>query len=231
MSTERPGERKSFDDEIDRAWRRHADEQPSERVNAAILAAARKPRARVAGWQPLAAAATVAALAFLLVQLMPRERNVEQPISVEPASPAATGKMAPAGTHTAPAAQASAAAPAKEVASPRAESRAKADTTPRLEIPTGAPASAEADANRSRPAVALSAGVPAPPQPGDSNVPERAANEAKVAPQQWAMRIEALYQSGDIAAATSELRRFRAARADADAFLPESLRTWASTIH
>lgn len=79
MSTGHPEERRPFDESIDRAWRDGSDEQPPARVDAAILAEARKPRSRFSTWQPLAAAAAVACLAFLLVQLMPRDRSVEQP--------------------------------------------------------------------------------------------------------------------------------------------------------
>ena len=226
MSTERPGERPPFDAEIDRAWRRHAQEQPPERVNATILAAARKPRARLSGWQPLAAAAMVAAFAFLLVQLMPRERNVESPISVEPASPSATAEVPAAGMQTAPPAQASVAAPAKET-----KSRVKAEPSPVAAPPTGAPVSAEAAQSQARSDLALGAAAPAPRQAGDLSAVERAGNEAEINPQQWATRIEGLYQSGDVVAAAAELRRFRAARADADTFLSNSLRTWAATIH
>ncbi len=79
MSTGQLDDHPPFDESIDRAWRDGSDEQPRARVDAAILAEARKPRSRFSAWQPLAAAAAVACLAFLLVQLMPRERSVERP--------------------------------------------------------------------------------------------------------------------------------------------------------
>ncbi len=83
----------SRDDDLARAWREASDEQPSSQLDAAIIAAARKAVADGGGqpmaaparvrpwnwllqWQPLAAAATVAGLAFVLVQMLPREHDV-----------------------------------------------------------------------------------------------------------------------------------------------------------
>jgi len=48
--------------------------------------------------------------------------------------------------------------------------------------------------------------------------------------EQWAARIAALHDSGDLDTAATELRAFRAARADADRFLPDSLESWAAGI-
>ena len=85
---------------LTRAWKQASDEQPAPELDAAIIAAARKsvpkhgarvsalqasPRSpsRLVRWQPLAAAATVAGLAFILVQLMPRDRDVVPSIRME----------------------------------------------------------------------------------------------------------------------------------------------------
>jgi hypothetical protein len=93
------------DSALDRAWQQASDEQPTPQLDAAILAAARKSvqegarrdplvraRARswnwLARWQPLAAAAAVAGLAFVLVQSLPREPTVAPPLRVEPSAPA-----------------------------------------------------------------------------------------------------------------------------------------------
>jgi hypothetical protein len=46
----------------------------------------------------------------------------------------------------------------------------------------------------------------------------------------WAARIERLYVDGDVQAAARELRAFRTHAADADTWLPASLREWARTI-
>ena len=94
---------------VARAWRRASDEQPPSRLDDAILAAARaaaqpgdapadaaqhrpRPRSRWLHWQPLLAAASVAGLAFALLQLRPLERDVAQaPRAVEQA-PVAVGE-------------------------------------------------------------------------------------------------------------------------------------------
>jgi len=90
---DREGSRPSRSDaDLARAWREASDEQPPLHLDAAIIAAARKsvpvqgdqPNAapvRVQSrnwllqWQPLAAAAAIAGLAFVLVQVLPRERD------------------------------------------------------------------------------------------------------------------------------------------------------------
>ena len=92
---------------VARAWRRASDEQPPSRLDDAILAAARaagqpadarvdagqpkpRPRSRWLQWQPLLAAASVAGLAFVLLQLRPPDRDVAPATrAVEPSSVAA----------------------------------------------------------------------------------------------------------------------------------------------
>jgi hypothetical protein len=49
-------------------------------------------------------------------------------------------------------------------------------------------------------------------------------------PAKWAALIETLYSSGDRATAAAQLRAFRIEHSDADRYLPEALRDWASTI-
>lgn len=49
-------------------------------------------------------------------------------------------------------------------------------------------------------------------------------------PARWATLIESLYTSGDRAAAAAQLRTFRVEHPDADRYLPEALREWASTV-
>jgi len=112
MSTERPGDTRPVDDAVDQAWREASTEGPSARIDAAILEAARaevarKPAAKAAPisrgrrdwwtrWQPLAAAATVAGFAFILVQTIPRDREVAPPIAIE-----MSRQQAPTGTPSA----------------------------------------------------------------------------------------------------------------------------------
>ena len=88
MKTWRPDDEDS-DIVIDGEWRKASREEPRPHVDAAILAAARTRRPWFATWQPLAAAAAVAGLAFLLVQLQPSERELERPIRMESQQPAA----------------------------------------------------------------------------------------------------------------------------------------------
>jgi hypothetical protein len=94
---------------VARAWRRASDEQPPSRLDDAIVAAARaaakpgdaradagqhrpRPRSRWLKWQPLLAAASVAGLAFVLLQLRPLDRDVAPaPRAVEQA-PVAAGE-------------------------------------------------------------------------------------------------------------------------------------------
>jgi hypothetical protein len=49
-------------------------------------------------------------------------------------------------------------------------------------------------------------------------------------PAQWAKLIETLYAAGDRTVAAAQLRAFRTEHADADRYLPESLREWASAV-
>jgi hypothetical protein len=233
---ERPGSA-GEDDAVTRAWRQASDEQPPARLDAEVLAAAHRavrdseaaakarpvpPRARRRWmqWQPLAAAATVAGLAFVLVQTLPREREVAPPIRIEapapaPATPPAQAPM-PA-PDTAPGARRS--APSSVVtpspASPSAgqtvrdRDAAGAVRSPAAEVAVGDAYSAEAAA----PAAARASSAGALPSAAD-----------------WTARIEALHASGDLAAAADALRAFRATDPDAEAHLPESLREWARTV-
>ncbi len=98
MKTWRPGEDDEFDSTIDGEWRKASHEEPGPHVDAAILAAARTRRPRFVTWQPLAAAAAVAGLSFLLVQLLPSGRELEQPIRIESQQPAAVPAEQPGAT-------------------------------------------------------------------------------------------------------------------------------------
>ena len=87
----RPG-----DPAVDQAWHAAATDEPSVQLDATILAAARAAAAHAksaptppatrhwwAHWQPLAAAAGVAGLAFTIVQMLPREADVPAAPSAE----------------------------------------------------------------------------------------------------------------------------------------------------
>ena len=88
------------DTTLDRAWQQLSDEQPPSALDAAIIAAAHKSiqdrdgqaqvkragppqRSWLTRWQPLAAAAAVAGLAFVLVQSLPRGRDVAPSLHME----------------------------------------------------------------------------------------------------------------------------------------------------
>ncbi len=98
---------------LDRAWQQLSDEQPPPALDAAIIAAAHKSiqgrneqaqvirasppyRSWLTRWQPLAAAAAVAGLAFVLVQSLPRDRDVAPSLRMEePATTPAAAQEQP----------------------------------------------------------------------------------------------------------------------------------------
>jgi len=246
MKTWRPEEGDDFDTAIDEEWRKASREEPQPHVDAAILAAARTRRPWFATWQPLAAAAAIAGLAFLLVHLLPRERELEQPIRMESQPPAAVPVEQTEATAKATMQGATEAAPA----APRVrenESRERDQSAPEsaLALPQE---QAEAEASRSDAALEprqlskesrasgeLAAGAPAPAATAEraaarAESSSLAAPTAEMPPAQWATLIETLYASGDRAAAAAQLRAFRIEHADADRYLPEALREWASAV-
>jgi hypothetical protein len=215
------------DTALKRTWREASDELPPAHVDAAIIAASRKavadrgePKNTVTGraparawltrWQPLAAAATVAGLAFVLVQMLPREVPNDRP--------AASGNRT--------------AGPAERevVAGPvPAQGVGLASPSAPLVPPS---VSAEADADRrqavtlEQPGQVASAPAAALPQVRASEHAKAAAPDAEA----WIARIVALHAAGELAAAADALRAFRAADADADTYLPDSLRDWAAAV-
>lgn len=275
MSTGRRDDDRPVDEAVDQAWRGASGEEPGPRLDAAILAAARveaeRARALATGrpgkaprpapprvrdwwtsWQPLAAVATVAGLAFVLIQTIPHERDVAPPIAVERAQPEAS--QAPAAgeardTEAAPQvfeARRAADGPASLTPEPPAPTAATTAPPARAPSTTPAPAPAEMPAtapvaetaesvatppSRNRPAAASQAGVAAEADrvSGESQRAMKSA-AAPRAPEDWAARIEELLQAGDPGAAAEELRAFRAAYADADAYLPEGRRDWAAAV-
>jgi len=145
---DREGLRPSHRDaDLARAWREASDEQPPAHLDAAILAAARKSvpdhgeqrntapgRARsrnwLMRWQPLAAAATVAGLAFVLVQMLPREHDFEPSMQRQESTPVPAAATPQVSRPSAPAASDNTQAPSfdKKVAS--SESVAVPDPAP-----------------------------------------------------------------------------------------------------
>jgi hypothetical protein len=248
---------------LKRAWQQASDEQPPLELDAAIVAAARKavqdrdqatktvpasarPRNRWMQWQPLAAAATVAGLAFILVQLLPRDRDVAPSIRMEESTPGpATAEEKQSATAPAVAAPQAAAettlgtaaftpsapeATAKATVGATVETTAKASEMDATATADGAVALDAAEAGERKAVVpemagrAASAAAPAPA------LERSLGNAAPPGAADRAAGIAALYAAGDVTGAADALRAFRAADPDADTYLPDSLRGWARTV-
>lgn len=104
---------------------------------------------------------------------------------------------------------------------------APAPATPSADAPAAGGARAERAATP--PATRESARSFAAPQAGVVREGSVAA-EAPRTPEQWIERIRTLRRDGREQDAVQALREFRAAFVDADARLPEELRTWASGV-
>jgi hypothetical protein len=260
------------DEALGRAWRQASDEQPPAQLDAAILASARKAipdqdvvvkaihtsrrsRTWLTGWQPLAAAAGVTGLAFILVQSLPRDRDVVPAIQVEESVSGSIRAPADSPSPSAREAKDEKAAAAAAPTSAEESAVAPDDEHRTRTVPPPPPAAPrESAAQAASPARALdrdsSTGGTAPmraaevdqrqttvPEPSSQAVSEAAAAPAgvrhDVAPlsaRDRAARVVALYSSGDVAAAAEALRDFRGADPDADRYLPDSLRNWAKTV-
>jgi hypothetical protein len=103
MSDERRADAAPADPRVDAAWRKASRDEPPAAVDATILAAARdaarqtpSPRPLTAReawwrrWQPMAAAAGVVGLAFVLVQMLPRNEPPQSPPAPSAAAAPAT---------------------------------------------------------------------------------------------------------------------------------------------
>ena len=240
MNTGSQNERFEADDPVDRAWHGTSVEEPPPQIDAAIIEAARAEAARARQvtptgtaarvrrngewwlrWQPLAAAAAVAGLAFVLVQTIPRDRDVTPPLSHERARPRAP--VAP------PRAERDA-MPAAPIAPPRAEQDATsaAPVQSQAEMPS---ATVQAPVAGKDPSEAYENQARSSAKGAAASVEGRGA-ETFPAADRWAAKIEALAEAGEYAAAARELRAFRDAygREEADRELSEELRAWASSV-
>jgi len=214
---------------VRRGWHQASDELPPPELDASIIAAARKSvqdrdsaattvrdgkrsRSWLMQWQPLAAAATVAGLAFVLLQVMPRDREVIPSIRMEESAPAQSA--APPGTTEPPATE-------------RAESARSAVDAAVAEQKTIGHSAGSPDIDVPAPSAGAAVNQGAAPPASEE---KRQRDAATMSPADWAARIVALYESGDVTGATDALRAFRAAEPDADSYLPESLRDWARTV-
>ena len=222
MNSERPGDPQDVEGVIDRAWHRVSNEAPAPHVDAAILAAARSPARRVRVWQPYAAAAAVAGLAFVLVQLMPVR---------EPAPALEAPRAEPSTAKAAPARQAPTQHPADEAAPAR-------DALEARDAAVIAPAAPGPASTVSAEAATRPAAPPAPPMEqkalDHAGLAERSAPTpsaaAPITPETWARQILALHNANDLDGAAAELRAFRAAVPDADRYLPATLHEWAAGV-
>jgi len=227
MSDERRPDAAPADPRVDAAWRKVSRDEPPAVVDATILAAARgaarqtpwprTPPAREAWWrrwQPMAAAAGVVGLAFVLVQMLPRNEPPQSPASPAPLPlPESTASQSTAESRAAvPAAPAAPAEPAEPVA-PAALAAPSAAAPPAAEALQKA-VRRELAGNGVAADMATATTAEAGMQPADA----------------WVRRIADLHATGDDAAAAAELRAFRAAYPDADSRLPEPLRAWAATV-
>ncbi len=262
----------SGDETLKREWQRASAEQPSASLDAAIIASARKAvegrevppqivrggsRSRVwlARWQPMATAAAVTGLAFVLVQLLPRDREVAPAIHIEES---ASGPVtAPKELHSPPTEEASdAKAVQPSEAAVATEPSAAADraltpmavpapakaapstaVSPPLTMPTDvadaashATAMSEAELDQRTGAAAKASSGVTSAEAAASRQEHRRNDEMRLGAADRAASIAALYASGDTVGAAAALREFRAANPDADTYLPESLRDWARTV-
>ena len=262
---EREGSRApAGDDALDRVWQQVSDEQPPPALDAAIIAAAHKStrggneqaqvnRARppqrswLTRWQPLAAAAAVAGLAFVLVQSLPRDHDVATSPRMEEraTTPAAaaektvrpatreaieakTASPRPSAVTREPVTAPAVALDKKSEAEPVATMRAAEADQRQLAAPeTSGRVSADAAAGAAAPMPA-----PARTTASASAAVAKAARDNVAPPNATdrAARVAALHAAGDFDSAAYALREFRAVDADADTYLPESLRDWARTV-
>lgn len=210
-------------------------------------------------WRPLLAAAAVAGVAFAILPsllrqadrpVQPRaERGTNVPAAAQPVQPQADARVpapagpAPVAPATMPVAhdsrarkstETAAAARSAESAAPTMSQDATADDLGQSASPlVPAPSAAAAESPiTSEPApVAGGSGALARADRALPSAPAALSKSPAVAtPTDRAVKIAALYESGDVTAAAAELRAFRATRPDADAFLPSTMQHWARTV-
>jgi hypothetical protein len=249
MSNERGTHESVRDAAVEAAWRAASTEEPAPRADAVILAAARaevRPQqgsARVrratrwwVRWQPLAAAAGVAGLAFLVAQRLPTEtehtKTFEAPARTTPASSARPEPDNEAGARGAEGAsiaeppramQPQSAVPAADAPPPR-----PVQAPSRMNAAVAQP-SAQGSTEDLAAAHSLQSSAPLSRQQAAGISAERPMSDVLDA-DDWVHRIVTLHEAGNLPAAADELRAFRRAYPDADARLPADLRQWASSV-
>jgi hypothetical protein len=257
---------------LEHAWREASDEQPPAHLDAAIIAAARQSvpnraeqpntapvrvpsRNWLTRWQPLAAAATVAGLAFVLVQMLPhghdlapslqRKESAPVPASAKPQTSSAhettDNRQAPGADGTVGLRERVAVpeqAPSKSEVlvpppptPPATTAKATASETAATTDTAAAPGNTSADRRGAiAPEMAGRTATAAAAAPSSRARESNLGNAASLDAAAWAEKIVALHASGDVTAAADALRAFRAADSAADTYLPDSLRDWARTV-
>ena len=253
-----------IDPKLEALLREHSTDAPSSDIDAAILAAAHRavqsaPQSAVnraaeatrpwRWWMPLAAAATIGAIAIGVLQVTPKESDStatvvsdtppairSKPEQVQPTAPAAS-----VGKDNVEAPRPSSEAPHAPSEAPRAKvrvDRPPPSPAPAQKMEAERGASAEPFPSRERDAVeqANAAGAMARSEAPRATAPAlakqsvAAADAQATSPEQWIARIRALLADGKTQYAEQELIAFRAAYPDADARLPAELRAWAATV-
>ena len=235
-------ERDHVDPAIDALLRAHSAEMPPAQLDATILAAARRavqsaPREAESNaeatrpwrwWMPLAAAATIGAIAISVLQLAPKQPDATSTI-VSDTPPIVAVPAQPSAPPAAPAERDKAEAPRAKVRSDRAAeapaARAEAERAPAPEP------FATANDKPMRESAANAAGTvqrsaAAPAAMAKSALADASARSAA----EWIERIHAFVGEGKLVEAAQELTAFRAAYVDADARLPAELQAWAATV-
>ncbi|MDQ1311170.1 MAG: hypothetical protein QG601_2440 [Pseudomonadota bacterium] len=240
MSNVRQDDERPGDPAVDQAWRTVATDEPSAQLDATILAAAQAATVRKRpastppaarhwwiNWQPLAAAAGVAGLAFTIVQMLPREAAV--PTKPSASTEQAIERSLPERSESMPS-QNAAPVPAPPPAPPPAPREAAAEhpTATKGAVPAAPTAPSLASEGVARDLAGATTEADASSEQRLRQVAPPAA--AQVTPQDWARRIEALYGAGDETAAANALQAFRSAYPDADQYLAEALLPWAASV-
>lgn len=259
------------DPALDAAWRARSTELPPPRLDAAILAAAHREarsRPRAAGdddtgsrargpsraWWGLAAAATIGAIAFGIVQIAPQPAT-EAPVvasdtpSVAQQQPPTPEPLAERKVETT-AAQDQAAMPAAPPAAKPARPAPKASVGKRAEVPFPGAMPAQPTAPPAEPVTTHEAETRAERADDGQLTRQRSATalrsdarnasgavaalgsveRAPRTPDAWIEAIREFYTAQRLADAARELNAFRAAYADADSRLPPELAAWARSI-
>jgi hypothetical protein len=211
-------------------------DEPSASLDAAILAAARAVTARATSapttptprrwwtrWQPLAAAAGVAGLAFAMVQMLPREADVPAAPSVE----RAIERVVPGRSESTTPESAAAPRPAPREADAEHPAVAKR-ASPAASAPQSLPSTGASTGAEARDVAGAAAEANAS---SEQSLRQLAAPDgATTTPEAWARRIETLHDAGEKDAAAEALQAFRTAYPDADQYLAESLWPWAAAV-